>query len=74
MADDNNALRKWAVFSGIAIQMGVTIGIGAFVGVKLDENFPNNYSTYTIIFSLLGVFIALYAVIKQLQNMNKKDQ
>lgn len=73
MADDNNALRKWAVFSGIAIQMGVTIGIGAFVGVKLDENFPNNYSTYTIIFSLLGVFIALYAVIKQLQNMNKKD-
>lgn len=73
MADDKNALRKWAVFSGIAIQMGVTIGIGAFVGVKLDENFPNKYSTYTIIFSLLGVFIALYSVIKQLQNMNKKD-
>jgi uncharacterized membrane protein YfcA len=74
MADNNNALRKWAVFSGIAIQMGVTIGIGAFVGVKLDENFPNKYSTYTIIFSLLGVFIALYAVIKQVQNMNKKDR
>jgi len=73
MPDNNNGLRKWAVFSGIAIQMGVTIGIGAFVGIKLDENFPNNYSAYTIIFSLLGVFISLYAVLKQVQNMNKKD-
>ncbi len=73
MPDNNNSLRKWAVFSGIAIQMGVTIGIGVFAGRKLDEIFPNKYSAYTIIFSLLGVFISLYAVIKQLQNMNKKD-
>lgn len=73
MADDNNGLRKWAVFSGIAIQMGVTIGIGVFVGIKLDENYPNKYSAFTIIFSLLGVFISLYAVIKQLEKMNKKD-
>ncbi|MCG2417409.1 AtpZ/AtpI family protein [Aequorivita sp. F47161] len=73
MSDNNNNLRKWAVFSGIAIQMGVTIGIGVFAGNKLDEIYPNQYSAYTIIFSLLGVFIALYAVIKQLQNMNKKD-
>jgi membrane protein DedA with SNARE-associated domain len=73
MSDNKNNLRKWAVFSGIAIQMGVTIGIGVFAGRKLDESFPNKYSVYTIIFSLLGVFIALYAVIKQLQNMNKND-
>ncbi|MDX1784215.1 MAG: AtpZ/AtpI family protein [Aequorivita vladivostokensis] len=73
MSDNKNNLRKWPVFSGIAIQMGVTIGIGVFAGRKLDESFPNKYSAYTIIFSLLGVFIALYAVIKQLQNMNKND-
>ncbi len=73
MPDNNNNLRKWAVFSGIAIQMGVTIGIGVFAGRKLDKIFPNKYSANTIIFSLLGVFISLYAVIKQLQNMNKKD-
>lgn len=73
MADNNDGLRKWAVFSGIAIQMGVTIGIGVFVGIKLDESYPNKYSAYTIIFSLLGVFISLYAVIKQLQKMNEKD-
>ncbi len=74
MSDDGHkSLRKWAVFSGIAIQMGVTIGLGAFVGVKLDESYPNRYSAFTVIFSLLGVFISLYALIKQLQNLNKKD-
>ncbi|MGO3184433.1 MAG: AtpZ/AtpI family protein [Aequorivita sp.] len=73
MADNNDGLRKWAVFSGIAIQMGVTIGLGVFVGIKLDERYPNEYSAFTIIFSLLGVFISLYAVIKQLERINKKD-
>lgn len=74
MSDDGNkSLKNWAVFSGIAIQMGVTIGIGAFIGVKLDENYPNKHSAFTIIFSLLGVFISMYALIKQLQNLNKKD-
>ena len=71
--EDDNGIRKWAVFSGIAIQMGVTIGLGAFAGVKLDEKYPNKYSAYTIIFSLLGVFISLYALIKQLQKLNKND-
>lgn len=73
MSDNKSSLRKWAVFSGIAVQMGVTIGIGVFVGLKLDKSFPNKYSAYTIIFSLLGVFISLYAVIKQLQKTNSKD-
>lgn len=74
MSEDGNNLRKWAVFSGIAIQMGVTIGLGAFVGVKLDEGYPNKYSAFTVIFSLLGVFISLYALIQQLQKLNKKDK
>ena len=73
MSKMGSNLGKWAVFSGIAIQMGVTIGIGVFVGRMLDDSYPNKYSAYTIIFSLLGVFISLYAVIKQLPNINKKD-
>lgn len=72
-SDENEGLKKWAVFSGIAIQMGVTIGLGAFVGTKLDHRFPNKYSAYTIIFSLLGVFISLYVLIRQLQKYNKED-
>lgn len=70
---DDNGIRKWAVFSGIAIQMGVIIGLGVFIGVTLDEKFPNKYSAFTIIFSLSGVFIAMYAIIKQLEKINKND-
>lgn len=71
--NDNNGLRKWAVFSGIAIQMGVIIGLGVFLGVTLDEKYPNEYSAFTVIFSLGSVFIAIYAVIKQLQKINKNE-
>ncbi|QAA82116.1 AtpZ/AtpI family protein [Aequorivita sp. H23M31] len=74
MSDDGKkGLKNWAVFSGIAIQMGVTIGLAAFIGVKLDENYPNKYPIYTIILSLFGVFISLYALIKQLQKLNKDE-
>lgn len=70
---DDNGLKKWAIFSGIAIQMGVVIALGAFLGVFLDKKFPNEYSAYTIICSLAGVFLAMYSVIKQLQKFNKDD-
>lgn len=70
---DDNGLKKWAIFSGIAIQMGVVIAAGAFLGVYLDKKFPNNYSAFTVIFSLAGVFLAIYWVIKQLQKFNKDD-
>lgn len=70
---DDNGFKKWAIFSGIAVQMGVIIGLGVFIGVTLDEKFPNKYSAFTIIFSLSGVFIAMYAIIKQLQKINKNE-
>lgn len=70
---DDNGLKKWAVFSGIAIQMGVVIALGAFLGVYLDKKFPNEYSAFTIICSLTGVFLAMYWVIKQLQKFNKDE-
>lgn len=70
---DDNGLRKWAIFSGIALQMGIVIAIGAFLGVYLDKKFPNKYSAFTIICSLTGVFLAMYSVIRQVQKFNKDD-
>lgn len=66
-------LNKYIQFSGLAIQMGVTIGLFTVFGVWLDKKFPNNYSTFTVIFSLIGVFAALYSVIKQIQQINKEE-
>lgn len=74
MPKRNDGFKKWMVFSGIAFQMAFLIGIGAFIGVKLDQNFPNEYSLFTIIFSLSGVFLGLYVVIRQLIKMTKAEK
>lgn len=71
---DDNGLRKWAIFSGIALQMGAVIAIGAYLGVYLDKKYPNQYSAFTIICSLAGVFLAMYSVIKQVQKFDKNNK
>ena len=61
-------LNQWVVYTGLAFQMGVVIGIGVFGGIWLDEQFPNKSSGFTIACSLLGVFIALYQVYSSLKD------
>jgi uncharacterized membrane protein YfcA len=62
---------KYVQFSGIAFQMAATIFIGTYIGVKLDKKFPNEKNLFTLIFSLLFVFISLYSVIKQVSKISK---
>ena len=64
---------KYLEFVNIAIQMGVVIAAGVFLGIWLDGKYPNSFSGFTIGFSLLGVFIALYLVIKRVSQLSKDD-
>ncbi|MEJ5963749.1 AtpZ/AtpI family protein [Pedobacter immunditicola] len=66
---EDNKAGSFIKYSAIGFQMLVTIGLFAFIGHKLDENRQSNKPILTAIFSVFGVFIALYQVIKQL---NKK--
>ncbi len=66
-------LHNYTRFSGIAFQMAATIFVGTYVGVKLDEKFPNKYNMYTLIFSLVFVLASLYNVIKQISNISKNN-
>ncbi|WP_415859552.1 AtpZ/AtpI family protein [Aureibaculum sp. 2210JD6-5] len=66
-------LNVYARYSGIAIQMFAIIGIGSFVGVKLDEHFPNKHNIYTIILSLASVLISIYFVIRQITSASKDN-
>jgi len=50
------------------------IGLGSFGGVKLDEAYPNKYSIFTIVCSLASVGAAMYYVIKQVNDISKKDK
>ena len=68
---DKQNNNKWIALINIPIQMGVIIAAGVFFGRWLDGKYPNGNSLYTIIFSLLAVFIALYNVIRQVKNINK---
>ena len=58
-------LNKFARFSGMAIQMGVTIFVGVLIGQYLDNKYPNENSIYTLLFSLIFIGASLYSVIKQ---------
>ncbi len=55
----------------MAFQMGIVITIGALFGQWLDGKYENDYSLYTIIFSLLAIFGSLYLVIKKVISLNK---
>lgn len=60
---------------GIPFQMGVVIFAFTYFGMWLDEKYLDESSSfYTIILSLLSVFIALYNVIRQVKNINKNNE
>ena len=57
-------MNNYLKYSSMAVQMGVTIGLFAFAGYKLDEHFHTKLPYWTIGLSLSGVGISLYSVIK----------
>jgi hypothetical protein len=60
-------LTDYGKFSAMAFQMGITIALGVWGGMKLDEYFPiTRFPIFTIVLSLLSVFGAMYFVIKDL--------
>ncbi|HEX2967973.1 MAG TPA: AtpZ/AtpI family protein [Bacteroidales bacterium] len=63
-------LNDFARYSGMAFQMFAIIFITAWGGNKLDKLSDNKTPVFTIILSLLGVFAAIYTVLK---DFIKKD-
>ena len=57
-------LKNYTRFSSLAIQMGIIITGGAYLGKYLDETSTNKTPIFTIIFSLLAIGIALYISLK----------
>ena len=68
--DKNSQLKNWAIFTGIAFQMGATIFICAWIGKKLDERYPMDKNWFTIGFVLFGLVASVYVVLKQLKRYN----
>jgi len=64
---------KWLVLISLPIQMGIVIFAFAWFGGWLDEKYPNENELYKKGFILLGVFLSLYYVIRQVNNLDKKN-
>jgi F0F1-type ATP synthase assembly protein I len=60
----NKEGNDFAKYSGIAFQMIAIILITTLGGIKLDKVSGFEKPVFTIILSLLGVFAAIYTVVK----------
>lgn len=68
-----NQLNAYARFSAIGFQMIAIIAVMTFIGVKLDDAYPNKYHLFTIVLSLVGVAMSMYYVIKQANKTADKN-
>lgn len=57
--------------SGVGIQMGLTIYLGAKLGNWLDAEYVNSGDWYTKGVTLLAVIISFYHLIQQVNHINK---
>ncbi|HLO74283.1 MAG TPA: AtpZ/AtpI family protein [Flavobacterium sp.] len=74
MPENKNQFNKWLALINIPIQMGIVIFVFSYLGKWLDEQYGNSSNTYTKIVTLTGVFLAIYNVIRQVNQLNKNDK
>ena len=68
-----NNFNSYQRYSGIVLQMLVIICFGAFIGVKLDEKFPNDNNLYTLTLSLGAVILSIVIVIRNINSASKNN-
>lgn len=59
-------LENLARYSAMGFQMGATIFLGAWAGIKLDKYFNTSFPVFTLLLICISVFAAIYFVIKDL--------
>jgi len=68
---NKNQNNKWIALINIPFQMGVIIFLFSYLGTWLDENHPSPKVYYSKILVMVGVALALYNVIRQVNEINK---
>ena len=63
---EKKALKAYARYSSIAFQMLVIILAGVFGGRELDRWLEWGFPVFTLVLTILAVFLAIYTVIKDL--------
>jgi uncharacterized protein YybS (DUF2232 family) len=60
--------RGYIKYSAAAFQMLAVIGLSVYAGLKLDDHFQHELRWITALLGILGVILAIYFLIKQLNN------
>ena len=68
----NKHLIKWIQLISIPAQMGMVIFLFAYLGQYLDEKYQSE--NYVKIFTVVGVFLAMYNVIRQVNQLNNNEK
>ncbi len=64
---------KWLGLINIPIQMGIIIFVFYKFGFWLDANYNNPKIYYFKVFTIIGVFLALYNVYRQVTEIGKNQ-
>jgi F0F1-type ATP synthase assembly protein I len=64
---------KWLALINIPIQMGAIIFLFSYFGNWLDDNYASPKVYYNKILIMVGVVLALYNVIRQVNEINKSQ-
>lgn len=67
---EKKALKNWAVFSGIGLQMGATIFLGNKLGIWLDGKFETTFLETTL--TLVAIFLSMFLIIYRVNRLNKE--
>jgi ATP synthase protein I len=59
-------LSNYAKYSGMAIQMAAIIVGGVLAGIQLDKWLALKFPVFTLVLTLLSVFLAMYYFIKDI--------
>ena len=64
---------KWLALINIPLQMGLIIFLFYKLGFWLDEKYPSEKVYYYKILTMAGVFLALYNVYRQVNEIGNKS-
>lgn len=70
----NSGFRKYGVYSSVVFQMMAIIALGFWGGKKLNDYLGLQSNLLTVGIGLLGLGLALYNTVKQLERINKKEK
>jgi len=73
LKDQKDRLNSYARFSGLVIQMVAIICVGTYIGIKLDENYPNENNLFTLGFTLGFVILSIVFVIRRIIAASKDN-